>query len=953
MAHPGLKKYKITIPAQLQKEKYGFCFNEYKKPFEEKWDEKKNTYKYNDERLLKRLDKNRNYGVVGGIGNLMIVDADAAKISEAFNKLMETLTITTGNGEHFYYEVPVLDKSYALSDIDEEETKKQTAEKGEFILVLKNIGHITSTGRQVVGPNCPHYNQTKDGWEPSGKYYRIKKDLPIRTLTKEMVLDTIKPFLAENIRAKHENRQEEAKTDIANRLSIPIQKIVDVIEKEHPDWLHVSTSPPGYRGHNPSHPQSKSRMDLTINTQTTGKYSNWWICSACCHNGYGFGNALYLIALYEGILQCHECKKEGLRGEKFTRVMDLAIKKYGIPEEAFRSDLYKNKSKEPSISIEGDLPLTRNDDETLSEGAYLNDDSFIGRFTKYIDTRTNAPPPYATNLCILLLGNAMGWKTVNRMQPKAVHHNINLLLMGPSGRARKSTAQELAKDVYLSEFSMPDGFSPEGYLKHLSTTAGSQGIGYLGEFSTFLRGINNGGPLANFKEITNDLYSCPEMYVKRLSKEKDSFIIEKPYLSLISTCTEEGMIPNLNQDIVHGGFLPRYIMVYGVSKYRKLQKLSEEVDKEETYFRSAFRQISEMFKKENITFELTTDGEDALDDIGRELEENSYWNGVSPFIARIPNNIVKYADIMRISDMIGTSQLSSLSSLSSLSQLSQLTHTHTISPDKMHLDKKTSKNDDVCIVLDSSANRDNRDNRDNRETKKIVFTINSDYIKKAWKLLKPTLEYTRRFVRYVDEDLTLSKVESVIEKSAPVERSRALQYSHLKNKDFNEAIETLQDRESIFSLAIINTVRGRRRTKFVFCCRKFIASKKCAKCVYHCKEDERTPHLHEITTNDEHSDVVITATPKEGEKECYVEGPPEQAAFKTESEPVVIYTPTDVKEYVKKVESSNGAPGLTDELLNDQFPFSLIAGLIESQQLVPFFDNSGFHKYTWNKESFE
>jgi hypothetical protein len=176
MAHPGPKQPKIAIPPQLQDEKYEFLFVNYKIPFEPNWGNPKNTYKCNDERLLKRLEHNRNYGVVGGIGDIMIVDADKPQVSEAFNKLMETFTITTGHGEHFYYNVPGLDKSYALSELNEEETRKETEKNGKTRLIFNNAGHITSKGRMVVGPNCPHYNQIdENNFEPSGKYYTIKK----------------------------------------------------------------------------------------------------------------------------------------------------------------------------------------------------------------------------------------------------------------------------------------------------------------------------------------------------------------------------------------------------------------------------------------------------------------------------------------------------------------------------------------------------------------------------------------------------------------------------------------------------------------------------------------------------------------------------------------------------------------------------------------------------------
>jgi len=146
------------------------------------------------------------------------------------------------------------------------------------------------------------------------------------------VMAAIGPFLAENIRKKYETQTEAKTEDIVNTINIPIEPVVKKIIEEHPDWYKAAN--PGYRGHNPTHPDSKSRMDLAIDTK-----KNWWICGRCAPNGYGFGNTLYFIALVEGVLQCHECKKGGLRGDKFLQVKKLAIEKYGIDEKLFPKDM--------------------------------------------------------------------------------------------------------------------------------------------------------------------------------------------------------------------------------------------------------------------------------------------------------------------------------------------------------------------------------------------------------------------------------------------------------------------------------------------------------------------------------------------------------------------------------------------------------------------------------------
>jgi len=309
------------LPKQLQRESLRFCFVNCKVPQGEKWQTKEHSYTFNDPKLLARLASGKNYGVIGSFGSIMIVDADDSKVIDAFSIFEDTFTVQTGNGTHFYYLVPDLDKSYALST----ETEESTPEELKF----ENAGHITSVGRMVVGPGCKHYKQLNDRqFELTGKEYKIVKDVPIIVITKEQLLAVIKPFLADEIRKKYEVQREAKTQDSTNAINIPITPIVEKVLEEHPDRYKLAN--PGFRGHNPSHPDSKSRMDLAIDTK-----KNWWICARCASNGYGFGNSLYFIALTEEILQCHECKKGGLRGEKFLQVKKIAIEKYGVKPELF------------------------------------------------------------------------------------------------------------------------------------------------------------------------------------------------------------------------------------------------------------------------------------------------------------------------------------------------------------------------------------------------------------------------------------------------------------------------------------------------------------------------------------------------------------------------------------------------------------------------------------------
>jgi len=145
--------------------------------------------------------------------------------------------------------------------------------------------------------------------------------------------------------------------------------------------------------------------------------------------------------------------------------------------------------------------------------------TFIDTFLEYFNMRTNSPKIYGTHLAIQMLGHAMGNNTVCLMQPSAVNHNIYLALIGQSGKAMKTTAQqEIVAPLYPNEVVGDNSFSPEGLLRALQENPHL--ICHLGEFSQLLGGMKRGGYMSNLKEISNEIFSCPSTYKKRLTDKK-------------------------------------------------------------------------------------------------------------------------------------------------------------------------------------------------------------------------------------------------------------------------------------------------------------------------------------------------------------------------------------------------------------------------------------------------
>ncbi len=152
----------IQIPKQLQQPGFRFVLlgsgAKGKVPFEKDWQLK--GYKYDDPKLLSH---NGNYGVIGGYGNLIILDKD----SNDLDIDLETFAVRTGSGGMHYY---------LISDYKENH------------VFVNKLGELRAYNYQVVGAGCIH---------PNGKKYEVVKDLPIMSITKKQLVTTIQPYLSD------------------------------------------------------------------------------------------------------------------------------------------------------------------------------------------------------------------------------------------------------------------------------------------------------------------------------------------------------------------------------------------------------------------------------------------------------------------------------------------------------------------------------------------------------------------------------------------------------------------------------------------------------------------------------------------------------------------------------------------------------------------------------------
>jgi len=270
------------IPKQLRKLKFCRIRKGTKKPFEKEWTKK--PYHYNEISNF----SNENYGVICGYENLAVIDCDKKPLEFAVETLLpKTFTVETGSGgKHFYYFIPELKQKIILETENDE-----------------HIGEVQSYGTQVVGAGSIH---------PNGKPYKVINDDKIVKISLEQLYEVIKPFIKQ---IKESEEMVELESKMASEIDdLNVAQI----------WGTTNLKKRGneYYGKHPIH-GSESGMNFWINPS-----KNMWHCFRC-NSG---GGVLSAIGVKEGVINCSEAHKGGLRGSKAFHCIKLAKEKYGLKE---------------------------------------------------------------------------------------------------------------------------------------------------------------------------------------------------------------------------------------------------------------------------------------------------------------------------------------------------------------------------------------------------------------------------------------------------------------------------------------------------------------------------------------------------------------------------------------------------------------------------------------------
>lgn len=212
------------------------------------------------------------------------------------------------------------------------------------------------------------------------------------------------------------------------------------------------------------------------------------------------------------------------------------------------------------------------DSDRLITGA-----SWIDAYLAYT-AESESPEEYHLWCGLSCISAALGRKCLFDMGYFLLYPNLYIVLVGPAGRCKKSTAMRISRAIASQvpgvEFSV-DSITRERLIMDMSMTY-KDGQSALSLHSTEFASIitSSGMDMVNF---LTDIFDCPPDWTHK-TKGGGSNQIKAPYLNLLGATTPEWIAKGISPDTIGIGFTSRIIFVFQDTPRIKdpFPKLSEE-----------------------------------------------------------------------------------------------------------------------------------------------------------------------------------------------------------------------------------------------------------------------------------------------------------------------------------------------------------------------------------------
>lgn len=212
----------------------------------------------------------------------------------------------------------------------------------------------------------------------------------------------------------------------------------------------------------------------------------------------------------------------------------------------------------------------------------IPDDSFIG---KYLAMMNNSETPQAFDFwsAVWILGAHCGRDVIVDRPRSPVHMNWYVILVGESGRLRKSTTIEQARK-YIENLGsiITTKCSPESLINHISdnyltTDVGSANI-CVSELVTFL---GKERYTQTMPGLLTDIYDCPDIRESSGTITNGKRTYKNVFVNFLAASTPSWLSKAVNPDVIEGGFTSRTLFITA-NKPKKQLPWPEETSNDDT-----------------------------------------------------------------------------------------------------------------------------------------------------------------------------------------------------------------------------------------------------------------------------------------------------------------------------------------------------------------------------------
>ena len=189
-------------------------------------------------------------------------------------------------------------------------------------------------------------------------------------------------------------------------------------------------------------------------------------------------------------------------------------------------------------------------------------ESFVGQYMRYATMLTDASPEYHEAGALILLATLThGVKIELDPYPDGLSTNLFLLLVGGSTRSRKSTAQNITRNLIKSALPkslLPSRMTGEAAIYTMVGMSGKPALWLPDEFGVLLGQIFKRDFMRPLEELMLSLYGGEDYSYRTV---RDTVTITDPHLSILAAATPESLAL-AGPGALLGGLLPRFGVVF-------------------------------------------------------------------------------------------------------------------------------------------------------------------------------------------------------------------------------------------------------------------------------------------------------------------------------------------------------------------------------------------------------